>query len=119
LEIEEINSTLKELNNSNPEILLSMLVSSDGFTIAHEGDVEDSDRVGALYIELQLVCNKIMSELQYDELEEMFIRSKSGCVTIMPIRDKGLIACMSTPKLNAGNLQILVWRAASKLSNIL
>lgn len=60
----------------------------------------DFEKVGALYIELQLVCRKIMSGLTYGELEKMFIRSASGCVVLLSIADKGLLACMSTPDVN-------------------
>ena len=119
MDIEKIESTLKSLNESNPQILLSMIISLDGLTLAYEGHVDEHERVGALYIELQLVCEKIMSELKYGELEEMFIRSKSGCVTIFPIFDKGILACMSTPNINSGLMQMVTWKAVNQLIKIM
>jgi len=119
LDIPQIESTLKELNDSNPQILLSMLVSPDGLTIAHQGTVNDHERVGALYIELQLVCEKILSELQYEQIEEIFIRSASGCVVIFPVFDKGILACMSTPDVNSGKMQLITWKAVNKLAKAL
>lgn len=96
-----------------------MIITPDGLTLAYEGNVDDFEKVGALYIELQLVCRNIMSELRYGELEEMFIRSNSGCVALLPITDKGLLACMSTPDVNASKMQMVTWKTVNKLSKIL
>lgn len=116
---DNIQSVLKELNKSNTQILLSMIVTPDGLTLAYEGNVDDFEKVGALYIELQLVCGKIMSELKYGELEEMFIRSNSGCVVLLPISNKGLLACMSTPNINASMMQICTWKTVNRLSKLM
>jgi len=119
LEQETIELILKELNNTNPQILLSMVVMPDGLALAYEGNVDDFEKVGALYIELQLMCEKIMSELEYGELEEMFIRSKSGCVVLLPIGDKGLLACMSTQDVNSSRLQMFTWKAVGRLFELM
>lgn len=119
MEQKKIDSILKELNETNPQILLSMVVMPDGLALAYEGNVDDFEKVGALYIELQLVCKKIMSELEYGELEEMFIRSKSGCVVLLPIADKGLLACMSTPDVNSSKLQLFTWKAVTRLFDVM
>ena len=119
MDIEQIQSTLKSLNDSNQQILLSMIVSPDGLALAFEGNVDEPESVGALYIELQLVCDKIMSELKYGKLEEMFIRSEAGCVTILPIFNKGILACMSTPDINSGAMQMVTWKAINKLNKIM
>lgn len=119
MDITEIESTLKQLNDSNPQILLSMIISHDGLTLAYEGNVDDYEKVGALYIELQLICEKIMSELRYGNVEEMFIRSASGCVVILPIGKKGILACMSTPDVNSGMMQMVTWKAVNKLGKVM
>jgi predicted regulator of Ras-like GTPase activity (Roadblock/LC7/MglB family) len=119
LEEKEINSVLEELNNTNPQIMSSMVITPDGLTLAYDGHVDDFEKVGALYIELQLTCRKIMSELYCGELEEMFIRSESGCVAILPITNKGLLACMSSPDMNSSKIQMLTWKAVNRLSRIL
>lgn len=119
LEEREINLVLKELNNTNHQVLLSMVITPDGLTLAYEGNVDDFEKVGALYIELQLTCRKIMSELKYGDLEEIFIRSKSGCIVLLPVVDKGLLACMSTPDVNSSKMQMVTWKAVNRLSKIL
>lgn len=119
MDILEIESTLKFLNDSNPQILLSMIISPDGLTLAYEGNVDDHERTGALYIELQLLCEKIMSELNYGKVEETFIRSASGCVVMLPIANKGILACMSTPNVNSSIIQLVSWKAVNKLNKVM
>ena len=119
MEERNINSVLQELNRTSPQIMLSMVITPDGLALAYEGNVDDFEKVGALYIELQLTCKKIVSELNYGELEEMFIRSKSGCVIILPISDKGLLACMASSDVNFPKMQMFTWKAVSRLSKIL
>jgi predicted regulator of Ras-like GTPase activity (Roadblock/LC7/MglB family) len=114
-----IESVLKELNDNNPQILLSMVITPDGLALAYEGNVDDFEKAGALYIELQLVCKKIISELNYGGLEEIFIRSESGCVVLLPIADKGLLACLSSLEINASKIQILTWKTINRLSRIM
>jgi predicted regulator of Ras-like GTPase activity (Roadblock/LC7/MglB family) len=119
LDQENLKDVLKELNAIAPQILLSMVINPDGLVLAYEGAVEDFEKEGALYIELQLVCEKIMAELEYGEVEEMFIRSKSGCVVILPLGGKGLLACMSAPDINSSKLQMYTWKTVNKLLKIL
>lgn len=116
---DDIQTVLKELNQACSPILLSMIINPDGLTLAYEGYVDDFEKVGALYIELQLVCGQIMSELKYGGVEEMFIRSNSGCIALLPIAEKGLLACMSTPDINATKMQLYTWKAVNRLSKIL
>ena len=119
MEEKSIDSALKELNSTNPQILLSMVIAPDGLALAYEGNVDDFEMVGALYVELQLVCKKIMTDLKYGELEEMFIRSKSGCVVLLPIEDKGLLVCMSTPDINFSKMQMFTLKAVNQLSQLM
>lgn len=119
MEAEDLSLILKELNKSSNQILLSMVISNDGLTLAHEGSTHDADKFSASYIELELVADKVMTELKYGKLEELFIRSADGCVSIMPIFDKGLLAVVSTPDVTSGKLQILTWKTINKLNDVL
>lgn len=119
MDITGIEDTLKALNAENDQILLSMIISPDGLTLAYAGNVDDHEKVGAHYIELQLLCEKIMSDLHYGKLEEMFIRSASGCVVMLPVAKKGILACMSTPDVNSGLMQIVTWKAVNKLNKVM
>lgn len=122
MEIVEIESVLEQLTESNPQVLLSMIVSPDGLNLAHYGNVEDPENVGALYSELDVVSDKIMTELQSGRLKEMFIRSEKACITILPIsgtEDKGILACMTTTDINSRLMMHIMWKAVNQLDKVM
>jgi len=119
LDTVEIESALKELTNATTQIRLAMIVTPDGLTLAYEGSIDDVENAGALCIELQLVCDKIMSELDGGQFREMFIRSNTSCVTILPIEDKGILACMTTTDINSRMMMHLTWKAVNKLDKLM
>lgn len=122
MEIIEIESVLKQLTESNPQILLSMIISADGLQLAYDGEVDDPENVGALYSELELISEKIMVELKSGRLKEMFIRSESACVTILPIsetEDKGILACMTTTDINSRMMMHITWKAVNQLDKVM
>lgn len=115
MSLEKISASLKDLCEESDEINMTMLISSDGFLISHHGDATDPDLFGAYFLELKMVCAKILKELDYDGVEEIYIRSKSGTVTLLPVLDQGYLACMSSANINAGKIQILAWKYIRKI----
>ena len=115
----ELKAILHQLHSKTSDLYLSMIIAPDGLLVCHEGNVEDPELCGAYFLELKIVAEKIINELHFGDIEEIFIRSKSGCVTILPIFEKGYLACMSSPNLNSGKLQMLGWSAISKLYTLL
>ncbi|WP_221801177.1 roadblock/LC7 domain-containing protein [Oceanobacter mangrovi] len=114
-----IQEQLEQLANRSDDLLVCMVVSTDGLVIAHHGNVKDPDLFGAYFFELKVVCEKIITELDCDEITEIYIRSKTGAVTLLPIFDKGYLACLSSVKMNAGKVQILAWKHAQKIYQLL
>lgn len=119
MEISQIQSILKNLMDSSSDIELAMIVTLDGLALAYEGRVDDQDQVAALTIELQLVCNKILHELNCGSVEDIFVRSRFGGVVILPIPDKGILACLIKPEAHTGKLQIQTWKAVKSLAAVL
>ncbi|MGM0564924.1 MAG: roadblock/LC7 domain-containing protein [Pseudomonadota bacterium] len=115
MSLENISASLKDLCNESDEINMTMLISSDGFLISHHGSVQDPDLFGAYFLELKMVCAKILAELDYKGIDEIFIRSKSGTVTLLPVFDQAYLACMSSANINAGKIQILAWKYIRKI----
>lgn len=112
---ESIRIVLEELHQSCDEILVSMVTTQDGLAIAHKGSIADPDHFGAYFAELQRVCEKVVNEVNYANVREIFIRSESGCVCLLPIENKGYLACMSTPKINSTKLQLLTLRTINRV----
>lgn len=111
----DIERILTELCQQNEDILLVMLVSSDGLPLCYVGNAEDFDTAGALYIELKLICDRILDNLMMGNPEHIFVRAGKGCVDIWPAGDLGVLACMTRPGINPQKLQIQMWRAVAAL----
>ena len=61
------------------------------------------------------ICEKAINEVDYANVREIFIRSESGCVCLLPIETRGYLACMSTPKINSTKLQLLTLRTINRV----
>jgi len=119
LDISQIESILKHLTDSIPQIKLSMIVSPDGLTLAYYGDVDDAENVGALCIELELICEKISTQLDGGKIRETFIRSDTSSVTILPIADKGILACLTSTDVNSRMMMHITWKAVDQLEKLI
>lgn len=119
MDIDQIESILKQLTESIPQIELSAIVTPDGLILAFDGKVEDAENVGALCIELELVCNKITSQLDGGQLKEMFILSNTSCITILPISDKGILACITRTDVNSRMMMHITWKAVKQLDKVM
>lgn len=115
----KIEKELEMLCQRSSDIRLCMVVSSDGLVIAHHGNVSEPDLFGAYFLELKVVCEKILAELEYEGIEEIYIRSKSGAITLFPIFDRGYLACLSSATMNAGKIQVLAWKYVNRISGYL
>lgn len=110
-----IQKQLQMLCENSDDVYLSMMVSSDGFVIAYEGQVGEPDLFGAYFFELKRVTEKVLTGLDLGGVDEIYIRSKSGVVTLFPIFDKGYLACLSSVNMNAQKMQILAWKHLRKI----
>lgn len=115
MDIADIDPVLKTMCDENEDILLTMLVSNDGLPLCYVGTSGDFDTTGALYIELKLTCDQVLSGLAIGALEHIFVRARHGCVDIFPVGEIGLLACMTKPSANIKKLQMTAWRAVSLL----
>ncbi|PHQ23633.1 hypothetical protein CLH62_20350 [Marinobacter guineae] len=115
----EIEKELEEFCLALKDIKSSMIISPDGLVIAKHGPTHDQDLFAALFLELKVVCEKILFQLNCDDIEEIYIRSKSGSVTVFPLFDKGYLACISSANINAGKIQIFSWKFARRIYSLL
>ncbi len=119
MDISQIESILKKLTGSIKQIQLSLIVSPDGLTLAYEGNVDDAENVGALCTELELICNKIISEIDGGQLKEMFLKSSNSCISILPIEEKGILACLTTTDINSRIIMNIIWKAVNQLNKVM
>lgn len=115
----QIEDILQNLHSANDDILLSMVITSDGLPLCYLGNSENFDLTGALYIQLKLTCDQILSDLGFGEAHEIFVRSKEGCFVVYPISQSCVLACMAKPSVNSQRLQLIAWKALVKLSGLI
>ena len=115
----DIEQVLRSLNDESDDILLSMVVTSDGLPLSYYGQASDFYEVGALYIELKLICDRVLEGLQIGSLEHVLVQAHHGCVDILPIDDLGVLACMARPGISTRKLQLYAWRTVSSLRKIM
>lgn len=113
-----IGKVLSDLAASSDDILLSMLINADGFPMCSVGMDVDADFKGALYTELAHLAARISGELDCGETEEIFVRSRKGCIVIWPISELAVLACMATSNIDSFKMQMLTWKAVAKLKRI-
>jgi predicted regulator of Ras-like GTPase activity (Roadblock/LC7/MglB family) len=101
------------------EIVLSMVITEEGLDVAHYGNVGDADHFSAYLLELKLVSQKILNELQLEGVEEIYIRSKSGCISLLPIFEKGYLACLSTPSLGSTKLMMYAYKFINRIYDLI
>ena len=111
----DVHDLLQQLHSMSSEIIMSVVITKDGLHVAHLGNVGDPDHFAAYLLELQMVSQKILTEFELDQVEEIYVRSTTGCVSMMPIFEKGYLACLSTPKLGSAKLMLFTCKYIQRL----
>jgi len=119
LTTQAVLAQLRELHSKSKEIDLTLVLSAEGLAIAHYGEISDPDHYSAYFLELKIVSQKILSELELDNVEEIYIRSKSGCISLLPIFEKGYLACLSTPTLGSAKLMMYAYKYINRIYDLI
>lgn len=110
---EKIRPILKKLNNISGEIEASSVMSRDGISLASVmRDNVDQDRLGAMCASLLSLGDKTASELERGKLKQILIEGESGCVLIVEIGQRAVLAVVSKPTSKLG----MVFNEARKIA---
>lgn len=118
MQFTDVETILQSLVNDIDDVQLAMVVTKDGLPMSFYGRSDDFDLTAAIYIELEIICNKLLSELGLGLAEQFFFRAKHGCVVIWPIDGVGLLACMANNNVDANIMQMKAWRAVASLRKL-
>ncbi|MFP4611045.1 MAG: roadblock/LC7 domain-containing protein [Thiohalophilus sp.] len=110
---EKIRPILKRLNNISADIEASSVMSRDGINLASvmRNNV-DQDRLGAMCASLLSLGGKTASELERGKLKQVLIEGDNGCVLIVQIGDRAVLAVVSKPTSRLG----MVFNEARKIA---
>lgn len=116
--VESFVTELKQLVESEPAVQFAAVMTTDGLLVAHHGEMSDPELYGALLVELERTCRRVGEEMVQGSIEEIFVRSKHGCMTVFPIYDQGYLAFLSKPTLNSTKLHMKSMFALPRLYDL-
>lgn len=110
---------LRDLQNGNPDIEASAVVSVDGLSIASvlPATVEE-DRVSAMSAAMLSLGERIADELQRGEVEQVYIRGQSGHVVLMAVGEDAVLTSMARESAKTGLVFLDMKRAAKDLEHL-
>lgn len=110
---QRIRPILKRLNSISSEIEASSVMTRDGITLASVlRDSIDEDRLGAMCASLLSLGDKTSSELERGKLKQVLIEGESGCVLMVQIGRRAVLAVVSKPTSKLG----MVFNEARKIA---
>ncbi len=111
---------LKKLQISSPDIQASAIVSSDGLIIASAlpTNVEE-DRVSAMSAAMLSLGERISTELNRGDLDQIYIRGDSGYVMLMAVGNEAVLTVMASENAKLGLIFLDIKRTADVLIDII
>lgn len=112
----KIVSRLRDMQSVATDIIASSVVTVDGLTLASAmpGDVSE-ERVAAMSAAMLSLGERIASELQRGELEEVYIRGEEGFVLLTAIGRDAVLTALSRDNARLGLMFLEMRRAAADL----
>jgi len=107
---------LRDLQASSPDVEASAIVSVDGLTIASAlpSNVEE-DRVSAMSAAMISLGERISNELGRGNLDQVYIRGKSGFVILMSVGEEAVLTVLAREQAKLGLLFLDMRRAVEDL----
>lgn len=94
---------LSRLNSISKEIEASAVMTRDGLTLASKiRDDVNQDRLGAMCASLLSLSDKTAKELSRGNLKQVLIEGDQGCILIVHIGKRAVLAVVSKPSSNLG-----------------
>ena len=111
---------LKKLQISSPDIQASAIVSSDGLIIASAlpTNVEE-DRVSAMSAAMLSLGERISTELNRGDLDQVYIRGDSGYVLLMAVGNEAVLTVMANENAKLGLIFLDIKRTVDVLIDLI
>lgn len=111
---------LRDLQASSPDVEASAVVSVDGLTMASAlpQSVEE-DRVAAMSAAMLSLGERIATELGRGNLDQVYIRGKSGFVILMAVGSEAVLTVLARQEAKLGLLFLDMRRTTEDLVQLL
>lgn len=108
---------LKRLNGFSNDIEASAIMTRDGLSIASVMNANvNPDRLGAMCASLLSLGDKTASELERGALKQVLIECDGGCVLIVNIGKRAVLAIVSRATSKIGMVFIEAKKAATEIA---
>jgi uncharacterized protein len=114
-----LQDILAGLNAACADIRLSLVVSSDGLTMATLGHVDDADRAGAMCAALLNLCRSTTLDLQRGAAEQVLVTGDGGAMLLTAAGPQAMLAALARTDTNLGLLLLEARRAATMVAEAL
>ena len=117
---QQINSLVKQLTNTTPDLEGAALIDHDGLMIAAAlaSDV-DEDSMAAMGAALLGLGERIVGELARGDFQMVMLRGTDGLVILVNAGDNGVLAALASKKAKLGLIFLDVQRTAEELGKLL
>ena len=117
---QQINSLVKQLTNTTPDLEGAALIDHDGLMIAAalSSDV-DEDSMAAMGAALLGLGERIVGELARGDFQMVMLRGTEGLVILVNAGDNGVLAALASKKAKLGLIFLDVQRTAEELGRLL
>lgn len=111
---------LQDMQAGTPDIEASAVVSVDGLIMASSlPNSVDEDRISAMSAAMLSLGDRIASELERGQLNEVYIRGTNGIIILMAIGEEAVLTVMARNKAKLGLIFLEMRRATADLEQLI
>ena len=111
---------LQTLQEGNPDIEASAVVSVDGLIMASSlPSSVDEDRISAMSAAMLSLGDRIASELNRGQLNQVYIRGTNGIIILMAVGNEAVLTVMARGKAKLGLIFLEMRRATADLEQFI
>lgn len=111
---------LQDMQAVTPDIEASAVVSVDGLIMASSlPSSVDEDRISAMSAAMLSLGDRIASELERGQLNQVYIRGTNGIIILMAVGEEAVLTIMARSKAKLGLIFLEMRRATADLEQLI
>jgi hypothetical protein len=111
---------LQDMQARTPDIEASAVVSVDGLIMASSLPTSmDEDRISAMSAAMLSLGDRIASELERGQLNQVYIRGTNGIIILMAVGEEAVLTIMARSKAKLGLIFLEMRRATADLEQLI
>nr|MDO8078296.1 roadblock/LC7 domain-containing protein [Candidatus Freyarchaeota archaeon] len=117
---EELENTLKSMQDADPDIEASAIVRTDGLVMAAALPKDaDEGLIAAMSAALLNIGNRAVNELNRGELNQVIVSGSGGDTILRGIGSDAVLSAITKPNANMGLVLVELKRTGDRIADIL